>query len=226
MRRLRFSLATVIFLTTITAMALVIALFWREIGPLRTEVQRLRGETGQLTIDDPTKIYIIAIPQPDDAMKHWKWRIYLPANHQYILHTVTSPVPETGYASSGTYSGQSVWLSGGEQVFEVSLGKDADGSWCVHNLMRHQDTNTTTTSTVSMPQAEWVDGPGGSASSGVTVSQQSFEADKTVDLLRLRPLEFVPRYPGADDPTKKWMGSTKEMKGPTDGILIWIDQQQ
>jgi hypothetical protein len=42
--RPRFSLLTLLLLSTITAMAIVIALFWRENRPLRMEVRRLRAE--------------------------------------------------------------------------------------------------------------------------------------------------------------------------------------
>jgi hypothetical protein len=84
--RLRFSLLTVLLLTTIIAMAITITLLWCEIGPLRAEVRQLRSQLGELSIVDTETPYAIAIKteEPDT----WKWRVYLPPlpHAEYVLN--------------------------------------------------------------------------------------------------------------------------------------------
>jgi len=45
-RRFRISILTALLLTTILGMSIVIAVLWREVAPLRAQVQELREETG------------------------------------------------------------------------------------------------------------------------------------------------------------------------------------
>jgi hypothetical protein len=71
----------------------------------------------------------------------------------------------------------------------------------------------------------WMNGPDGAEWSGITEQTQvQLEPDKPVELLRLRAQKFVPRYSVADDPSQE-IGTTQSVKGPTDGLLIWIDEQ-
>src|SRR5258708_5153760 len=83
MPRLRFSLLTATLLITIAAMAIVIALLWREVGPLRAQVKSMRTELGMLNVDDPTRVHVIQIGTSEEH--HNKWRIYLPPGGSYSL---------------------------------------------------------------------------------------------------------------------------------------------
>jgi hypothetical protein len=81
--RPRFSLLTILLLITIVGLMLVVWRQWREIGPLRAEVRRLRTEQGHLNIDDPTRIYSIQAETEEDDV--WMWRIYIPPDRRFAL---------------------------------------------------------------------------------------------------------------------------------------------
>src|SRR3954462_9081750 len=81
--RPRFSLLTVILLMTVVGLTIIVAMFWREIGPLRADNRRMRDELGYLNIDDPTKAYAVQLKTLGDDT--WKWRIYLPPGGKYQL---------------------------------------------------------------------------------------------------------------------------------------------
>src|SRR6185436_11697936 len=55
----------------------------RERGRLQAECARLLAITGDLSIDDPSKVYIRALDTREPL--HFAWRVYLPPNYQQIL---------------------------------------------------------------------------------------------------------------------------------------------
>lgn len=58
-KRARFSLLTLLLVTTIVAISITVTMLNREIGPLQEDVARLRNEVGELNIGDPTKLHAI-----------------------------------------------------------------------------------------------------------------------------------------------------------------------
>jgi hypothetical protein len=226
----RFSLCSALLVTTIVAMAITIALFWREIGPLRAEVRQLRAETGQLTVDDPTKIYATAVNSPPRVGNSWKWRFYLPPGHQYCLHTLTGVVGAKGFDNdNGSLS--STMMESGEYVYEIAAGKDSDGTWVLHetsqrvNPQGELQQRSGGTSSIGSHTA-WLDARGGTSYNGVNKQMsKAFDPDKSVELLRLRAGTFTPTYPGTTDPAKVNVGTSTPATGAADGILIWIDEK-
>src|SRR5882724_1348501 len=100
MPRLRLSLLNLFCLTAIVALSIVIALLWREVVPLRTEIRQLRNEVGKLTIDDPTKVAVIQFHQNDDELT-WRWRVWIPAGHSYRLRWIDAAIPRTEFPALG-----------------------------------------------------------------------------------------------------------------------------
>ena len=82
-RRLRFSLSTLPLLATIIGMALALGLLWRQVAPMQKELLTLRNETGQLSINDPSKAYALEVPTLEQ--NRWRWRFHLPAGVRYVL---------------------------------------------------------------------------------------------------------------------------------------------
>jgi hypothetical protein len=76
LRRIRISLLTSLLLTTIIALAIAIALLWREVGPLRHQVQQLQADLGRLQVTDADRPHVAGLPT--DRPLSWKWRVYLP----------------------------------------------------------------------------------------------------------------------------------------------------
>ena len=74
--RPRISLLSALLFMTIAGMAIVIVQLWREVGPLRAEVRRLRNELGVLTVENPSRLHAIEVRTKDEMI--WKWRIWVP----------------------------------------------------------------------------------------------------------------------------------------------------
>jgi hypothetical protein len=135
--RPRISLLTVLLLTTIAGMALVIVQLWREVGPLRKEVHKLRQFVGELSIDDHTRIHAIEVRQPNPNL--WRWRLFLPPGAQYKLVEFGGPLPPRGKLSNKHWLaalrnasiGSSEYLNEqfqGEFTLDVSLAP-VEGGW-------------------------------------------------------------------------------------------------
>ena len=123
-RQFRISLRTLLLLVPLVAMGLVIWQSKTELGSLRTEVRKLRDETGQLTIEDPEKIHAIQIAT--DYPLAWKWRIYVPdgrtvrvANRNHHIPKDSIPETKNGLSLAGP----------NEFVVTVKIDKQPDGRW-------------------------------------------------------------------------------------------------
>ena len=122
--RPRISILTALLLMTLLAMALVIAQQWREVGPLRAEVQELREQVGVLKIEDPAKIHAIAVPS--DAEGVVRWRVYVPAGTTAVLRAKGGDIARTGYPE-GKFQRD---LGAGEHLLKFTAEKHGShGSW-------------------------------------------------------------------------------------------------
>ncbi|MEO0532228.1 MAG: hypothetical protein AAF266_16910 [Planctomycetota bacterium] len=156
-RRPRVSLLSLFLLTALVATSVTTGTLWREIRPLRSEVLRLRVETGQLTVDDPAKLHALAIDTMDEDT--WKWRVYLPEGPTYRIATkigrikgITSAISKAEwFAANG--SNCSTTLEPGEFVVTVKLERDPTHP----NGERHWNVRT---------RFEQTSGPGVVASAG------------------------------------------------------------
>jgi hypothetical protein len=72
----RFSILTLLLLTTVVAMAIVIALLWSKVVPLQLQVARLQAEMGRLHVSDSQRPQAIAVETNEPLT--WRWRVYLP----------------------------------------------------------------------------------------------------------------------------------------------------
>ncbi len=95
--RPRISILNALLLTTVVAMAIVIVQFWREVGPLRSEVRQLRDELGVITVSEPSKLHAIQVRTKDEMI--WKWRVWVPEGKKVRLKLLWSDVPLNGYPS-------------------------------------------------------------------------------------------------------------------------------
>ncbi len=222
-RRPRFSLLTLLLTATIVAMAIVIAKLWHEVGPLQADVRRLRADAGELTVNDPEKIYAIVLD--DELEKHtWKWRIYLPKSRQYEVHVGTSRIPATGAAHSNCSS----TIEGGEYLLTVGLRWQQDGQWAVVTRWKSaEDANPSVTFEGHCglnPTSDWlVKGRGVQTSGVIGRGQAEFQADEPLELLRRRAMVFTPKYPTSEDSLHTHAGTSTPTVGPSDGFLIWLE---
>ncbi len=80
--RPRFSLLTLLLLTTVVAMSVALWQLGSEVVPLREEVRQLRAEVGKLSVFDDEKIYAIQLKTEEKNV--WWWRIYLPPGKFFL----------------------------------------------------------------------------------------------------------------------------------------------
>ena len=102
----------------LVACGITIWQLWREVGPLRAEVRRLRDEVGELIVDDPTKIHAIEVRQKDELT--WRWRLWIPAGRTYVLRAVGEDIPKPIFPKVGARCG----CEPGEMWVEYRITKD------------------------------------------------------------------------------------------------------
>jgi hypothetical protein len=190
----RFSLLTVLLSTAIAAKALVIALFWHEIGPLRTEVRQLRNEVGKLTIDDPAKPTVILVHP--NAPFTWKWRIWVPAAHSYRVRWCDAEIPRTGFPTAAN----GMLALDGPREYVVTYRIQDDG-WSTLDAAGE---------TVRGNQQKWVAWPSRSIE-GESVDErtETYDLGKPIVLIRMR--------------VSNQNGSVLTMADPADGFMIWLE---
>lgn len=200
--RLRFSLTTLVLLTTITALAITVFLQWREVGPLRDEVRRLRDEVGEISLGDRDKIHAIRVHTPEPLV--WKWRVWLPAGRRYRLRSEggegaisKAGFPEEGgtmYVEPPADEGEEMWV-------EYRIKQDRDGDW--RGYMR------TRSGSVGADNHPWAaEGGRVSTTAGVGASTRVGEADEVLVLARFRTAD---------------VDSSTDIPDPADGFMVWIE---
>ena len=228
MLRPRISLLTALLLTTIVGLTIVVALFWREIGPLRTEVRLLRNETGRLLVEDVDDIYAVALrPLAPGETGAWSWRVYLPPGQSYRVRAGVAPKLDKLPIPTVAVGDMESLLEPGEHVLRIDLQNTPDEAWRLRYsqepagvadgprwLMTHD---------VLLPwPTQWPGYRAGYGFSGVLGdAQKQFAASKQVLLLRLVP-NFMPDNQSGRNPedNKSLRVATKP---PTEVFYLWIE---
>ncbi|QDU86844.1 hypothetical protein Pla175_01970 [Pirellulimonas nuda] len=117
---LRFSLANLLLLTAIVAMAIALWQNHQKLAPLQEELARLRAETGQLNIVDPELIHAIRVPTEDDQPS--TYRVYLPEGRGYGLYYKANGIPPSGVPEQPPET----LLAAGEYLVRVKLTRRTD----------------------------------------------------------------------------------------------------
>jgi hypothetical protein len=222
----RFSLLNLLLLTALVATSLTTALLWREVGPLRAEVYNLRQETGQLTVVDPTKIYVTAIQTLDEDT--WRWRVYLPKGVDYDLHTLigtirgrTSNTSQSEWFKQCGYSCGTRNLIAGEFTITAALRPESGqpGKWLVKTVCRNEATpHTTYGGTCGRDGMDWMDDARmRSAIEGDAqlAAQHGFDASRGLNLLTIRRCTITQNAGG-------WSVQYPNSTIDNDGVAVWI----
>ena len=111
---------------TIVGMAIVLVQLWREVGPLRAAVIRLRNEVGVLSVGDQKELHAIQVDTKDELT--WRWRVWIPQGMVYVLLCTGEEIPKEGFPLRDC---SSIWLrEPGEQVIEYRIRRDPrDEKW-------------------------------------------------------------------------------------------------
>jgi hypothetical protein len=218
--RPRISLLTTFLLLTIVGMAIVLTQLWREVAPLRAELRQLRKETGRLTIEDASKIHAIQVPiaEPD----RWRYRVYLPKDRRFQLHSRIHALP--GHPSQMTRkqwlarllkarSGSSTGLESGEFTIDVTLQQDKSDpdQWVLAHIINGRGSGSVGS------QMPWLnDRRVWSVSSDITLDQQMQKAPSDgVVLFELRPATLKEIDGG-------YTSTPPNRSTETPGLMLWI----
>jgi hypothetical protein len=112
----RFSLLTLLLLTSIAALSLTLVLLWREVQPLRVANKRLNEERGALMIEDPSALQAIRIPGRFAGEGRECYRIFVPKNSLYWAFVVVNDIPKQGYPKVQRYPEKYSMLGSGTNM--------------------------------------------------------------------------------------------------------------
>ncbi len=205
--RLRFSLLTALLVTTIVALAVLVVAQWREVGPLSTEVQLLRDEVGELSIEDPTRLH--AIELATDDRETWRWRVWVPAGGAVAAKFKWGDVSRTGFP----HDAAEIDLQPGESVITLRAERgQADGQWkCT------LQTEGGVGETVAIPDgAAWFDWTGSDCLEGTGIGRSTSveNSDKAEFLLmRYRVVHYEDLVNG------------QLPEGPVPGFIVWLGRE-
>ena len=177
-------------------MAIVLAMFYRELTKLRAENRRLRNEVGELSINDPAKFYAMAVPM--DEPFTWKWRVWIPAGRRFDLNYTSENIPSAGFPNpNGAFEN----LPPGEHVVVYRIRKDPiDGHWKERVLCNSSSMGEREQDWVAWPRSKSAD------QEGVNRHSKEFPTDK--------PLVLARRRVGP-------VGS--EIPDPSPGFMVWLE---
>ena len=187
----------------VTIVVLVVALWHTasRLDPLEREVQLLRNETGRLTIEDPDLVHAIEVPITGNY--RWRWRIHLPQDRDYWLHSAEGAIPDSGLPAKGVGKSRSRIRGphGPEFILDVAIEKNFDGTHVLAaRFGPHSTTLYSVTSDESLP--DWFSGEAmvGWTTAGEGATESVAQGQPLV-LLRLKS------YPVTE---------------PGDGVMIWV----
>lgn len=198
--RPRFSLLTLVLVTTIVALAVSVGLLYREVGPLRIEVKRLRAEVGELDVRDKSKIHAIQVPS--GSKLEWKWRIWIPEGITYSLRSSGGDIPKEGFPEFG---GTMYLREPGEHVIRYVIERDPKRDGWAGKLVH----DSGSVGSNPQPWVEWSSWTG--SGGGVGSTTEVFEPGDRVVLARQR-------YENGDNPPK-------DPNGPLPGFMIWLESR-
>ncbi|MGL4514725.1 MAG: hypothetical protein ACRCT8_16680 [Lacipirellulaceae bacterium] len=201
-------------------------MLWREVGPLRAQVLKLRNETGQLTVFDPAKVYVKSIETL--ANDTWKWRVHLPKGVEYDLQTIVGTVrgrapgmSKSEWSEKCGYNCGAPDLGAGEFTITVALRRESEdtGTWVVDTKFRNEATPHITRGGVcGTAGMDWLgDEQGSREVSGDAVADGQNEIDATngLELMTVLRCQVTRNASG-------WSSQSPDRTRDNDGVAVWI----
>ena len=220
--RFRFSIRSILLAITFLGLLLAVAQLWREVGPLREEVRRLRVETGQLTVDDPKRIHGFQIPTHENDT--WRWRIYLPPGKGYTLYAYSGTIPATEERDQAWFDRIRATTNGtssfspskfGEVTIDCRLAK-LDGKWSLHLFTTSHDDRG---GTITAPSGSTISQPTGDRLSKFgRISASSFQESKQADLSQNEPILVLHLIP-----PNTTLNAAGIPKSAAEGVVVWME---
>ncbi len=198
-KRRLFGLSTLILLIAAIAVWFSVHVNRRRIESLKTRIAQFSELAPELDIADPAKIAVLKHAQQGSNLHDWD--VYLPKG-RYRLRLATRAIVDRGL----TAESKSVSIDSGRH--HVSLERESDGK--KHRITLACDGETILI--VEEPK-DWYPERGSSSDNNFDRSEQ-LRVDQPVVLFRER--FFRPTSPGVSQSTPE----------PTEGMLLWIEQER
>jgi hypothetical protein len=127
--RWKYSLRTLLLIVVIVCLAIPLVLQSFKLRRVEAELRRLRIETGQLTVDDPTKVHVVAVET--DEPNTWRWRMFLPKGVRYTWCLGYGDIPAQGVPQPKMESSSNVQYSEtpAEVLIDARLRQLDDDRW-------------------------------------------------------------------------------------------------
>lgn len=215
--RWRFSLRTLLLIVVVVCIAIPMAMQTIKLYRAEVELRQLRNEVGYLSVDDRSKVHVIAVDMNEPNT--WRWRIFLPQGVRYSwclgfgdIPAKGVPEPKIKHTSNEPYSDEDV-----EVVVTAKLRQIDDGDWSlsVSSIIggqRYQMGDAR----VSVPDEEMRRIHKVSVYEGHTLGTRGTETldpKGPIVLLQLRTCERQPDR------------SYKPSANPMPGYMIWLEKE-
>ncbi|HUE72404.1 MAG TPA: hypothetical protein VMP01_16080 [Pirellulaceae bacterium] len=126
---LRFSLASLFLLTALICVTTAYLLQRRELNRKDAEIRQYRidlglldDRPGVLVVDDPSKVYVAALPSFEPL--RYRWRVYVPPGKQWMLQLRRGEFTDDEVRGSG--AGTDLKVSG-EFLLELAVQRNLEG---------------------------------------------------------------------------------------------------
>ena len=218
---LRFSLATLLLLTTIVCLA---AALWssthqlmqtrRRLEAATNQIQQYRNEAGILTISDPEKLHVVKMPLY--AELQWQWRVRVPAANGFGIQVGTGMIPKEG--RDGVRGGGTLVLPAGETIVHASIYRDYRGELVFRTYAGGNSFKTE----LKEGQADWLNTSGWNTTAAGSNGTETTNPGQSMVLLRFRATEQIETQ--NDDGTVST--ACRVSDEPTPGLMAWISDSR
>lgn len=138
-RRFRFSLGgMILFLFVICLIGSHLRTSWLLYDANQT-LKRYRTEFGHLSIEDPTKIYVLAVDPHQELT--WQWRVYIPPGEKYELCSICRDIPGITFQPDNLkfpkQRSSHYPIEDGELLITISIQRDGQDRWRFHRVLQN-----------------------------------------------------------------------------------------
>ena len=214
MRKPRLSLASILLLTTIVALAVSHVITSQKLVRVQNEMNALLVDLRPFGSQTDDRMFARILPTQSPQML-WRWKIQLPEKGRYRLRSLIGDVPATGYPAEGgatdpVFHKDFLLLDGGSpSLLSVQISNyNKSGKWEI--LAKTPDRQLCLPIVNMTP---WlVQRTGYTIAEGMDeMKTQSADVGQPLQLIRMRKAASV-------------SGAVSPDPNPTDGILLWIER--
>ena len=213
--RARYSLRTLLILVAFACLAIGLYVVGTRLADAERELRALRNETGNLTINDRSKVHIIAVDV--DEPNTWRWRLFIPKGHQYSWKAAAEKIPRYDVPQNAeitAVSNEPYWDRDNEVLVTARLRRGEGDNWRLSVESRIGDSkHQMGGATLKIPAEKLQWNTDGASTDGRVAGSHGvkvFEPDEPIILLQRRQFERQPD------------GSIEPSPNPTSGFMIWL----